>query len=217
MSGLTPEPSAPTPRVLGERLRHPVVADAALVIGWFVVLGVIAAVVWWQLTPLAEYTRTATNAEMDEQQLGVQVATDGWYLTIAAVGGLLSGIALLSLRRRDPVAMVLFVTLGSLLAGWLMIRVGLWLGPADPKHVLPHAAVGDKVPLQLKPLAHGVVYAWPITALLGAVGVVWGTDDSRRSGFADAGEHRGGTPAPTPSGSGPGDVSDDGLSVGRSG
>jgi hypothetical protein len=207
MSGLTAEPTgAPTPGALGRRLRHPIVSDAALVVGWFVVLGVIAAVVWWQLTPLAEYTRTATNAEMDEQQLGVQVSTDGWYLTIAAIGGLLSGIALLSLRRRDPVAMVLLVTLGSLLGGWLMIRVGLMLGPADPKDVLPHAAVGGKVPLQLKPHAVGVIYAWPITALLGAVGVVWGTDDSRRSARGEAAQQAGPEPQQEPAGSGPDEV-----------
>lgn len=151
--------------------------DAAIVVGWFVALGVLAAVVWWQLTPLAEYTRTATNAQMDEEQLGVQVSADGWYLTIAAVAGLLSGVALPSLRRRDPVAMVVLLTLGSLLGGWLMMRVGLWLGPADPKTVLPHVSVGSKVPLRLEPHAHGVIYAWPIAALLGAVGVIWGTED----------------------------------------
>ena len=227
MSGLTEEPAEPPSRrpVLGGRLRHPVVADAALVLGWFLVLGVLAAVVWWQLTPLAEYTRTAANAEMDERQLGVQVSTDGWYLTIAAVGGLVSGIVLLSLRGRDPVAMVLFVTLGSLLGGWVMIRVGLWLGPRDPTFVLPHTAVGGKVPLRLEPHAPGVIYAWPISALLGAVGVVWGTDDGRRFAVGDAGPVAGGSSTQDAPGSGldsgsdsgSGDVSNDGLSVGRSG
>ena len=37
-----------------------------------------------------------------------------------------------------------------------------------------------KVPLQLKTHTSGVVYVWPITALLGAIGVIWGTDS--RSG-----------------------------------
>ena len=57
-------------------------------------LGVLGAFVWWQLTPLAEFTRTATNAQMDEEQLGRQVAADGWFFVVAAVGGLLSGMLL---------------------------------------------------------------------------------------------------------------------------
>jgi len=155
---------------------RPLVRDAGVVLAWFVALGLLGAVIWWQITPLAEYTRTATNAEMGEDQLGVEVAADGWFFVIATVGGLLSGITLLSLRRRDPVAMVVLVTLGAGVASWLMLRVGLWLGPADPKHVLPGVAVGAKVPLQLEPQAMAVTLVWPIAALLGAVGVIWGLD-----------------------------------------
>jgi hypothetical protein len=160
-------------------LRHPLVLDAALVLVWFAVVGVLGAVVWWQLTPLAEFTRTATTAQMDEAQLGRQVATDGWYVAIAAVGGLLSGIALVGLRRRDPLAMVVLVAVGGLLAAWLMVRIGLWLGPADPKTVLHDVAVGGKVPLQLKPHASGVWFVWPIAALVGAIAIIWGLDDHR--------------------------------------
>jgi hypothetical protein len=165
---------------------RPVVRDVGVVLAWFVVLGVLSAVLWWQLTPLAEYTRTATSAEMGEEQLARQVSADGWYVTIAAVGGLFSGIGLLSLRRRDPVVMVVLVTLGGLLCAWVMLRVGLWLGPADPNSVLRHVAVGGKVPVQLKPKASGVVYVWPITALLGAIGVIWGSDDRRPAVATDA-------------------------------
>ena len=179
-------------------LRHPLVRDAGFVLAWFLVLAVLAAVVWWQLTPLAEYTRTADNAQMDEQELGRQVAADGWYVVIAAVGGLFSGIMLLSLRRRDPVATVLLVVLGSLACAWVMLRVGLWLGPADPKSVLPHAAVGSKVPLQLEPKATGVVLVWPVMALVGAIGVIWGTDDVRAA-------------RPAPSGSEPEGLADPGA------
>jgi hypothetical protein len=174
-------------------LRRPLVRDLGFVLVWFVVLGVVGALVWWQVTPLAEYTRTATSAEMGEEQLGRQVAADGWYVAIAALGGLLSGVALLALRHRDPLAMVVLVTLGGLLSAWVMLRVGLWLGPADPKTVLPDVAVGDQVPFQLKPKTTGVLYVWPIGVLLGALGVIWGTDSHR------------------------GKVSDDEVSVARSG
>lgn len=173
MPGLTPS------------LRHPLVRDVLLVLGWFAGAGLIGALVWWQVTPLAEFTKGETGAEMGEGQLGRQVSADGWYFVIAAVGGLLSGIALLSLRRRDPLVMVVLVALGGLAAGWLMLRIGLWLGPPDPEAVLSQVEVGDTVPVQLEPRARGVQFVWPIAALLGAIAVIWGLDDHRRHDLAN--------------------------------
>ena len=178
MPGLSPVGPVPA--------RHrPLTADLLVVLGWFALAAVVGALIWWQLTPLAEYTRTTANAQMGEEQLGRQVSADGWYFVIATVGGLLSGIVLLSWRHRDPLAMVVLVTLGALLGSWLMLRIGLWLGPANPKHVLPDVAVGAKVPLQLRPHASGVVFVWPITALLGAIGVIWGSDSRREKVLDD--------------------------------
>lgn len=177
MPELTPEaPEATGPRP--SPLRHPLVADVLIVLAWFVVAAVVGALVWWQVTPLAAYTRTATDAGMGEDQLGRQVSADGWFFAIALLGGLVSGVALLALRRRDPVVTVVLVTLGGLLAAWLMLRVGLWLGPADPEGVLKDVAVGGKVPLQLETHTTGVFLAWPIGALLGATVVLWGSDES---------------------------------------
>jgi hypothetical protein len=174
MPGLSPE------------LRRPAITDVLVVVGWFVLVGAVAAILWWQLTPLAEYTRTASTARMGEEQLGRQVSADGWYFVIAAVAGVLSGIVLLSWRHRDPLLMVVLVTGGALLGGWLTQRIGLWLGPADPKDVLPHVAEGAAVPLQLRVHASGVLLVWPITALLGAVGVIWGSDAGRTNVPDDA-------------------------------
>jgi hypothetical protein len=192
MSELTPEAHADAGPAAGSRfgselvVEHPrgrwspVAADAAVVLGWFVVAGVIGALLWWQVTPLAEFTRTADSAQMGEDQLGRQVASDGWFFVIAMAGGVLSGVALVLLRRRDPVATVVLVTLGSLLAAGLMLKLGLWLGPADPQGVLQDVAVGHKVPLQLKTSTAGVFFAWPIGALLGAVAVLWGSEETKR-------------------------------------
>lgn len=176
LEGLDGTLTRPSPMV------HPVVRDVAVVLAWFVVAAVIGALVWWKVTPLAEYTRTATNAEMGEDQLARQVSADGWFFAIGLVGGLVSGVALLLLRRRDPVVTVVLVAVGALLGAWLMLRVGLWLGPANPKDVLRDVAVGHKVPLQLKTSAAGVDFSWPLGALIGAVAVLWGSEDRRRSG-----------------------------------
>jgi hypothetical protein len=180
MSELIPAAAAQTTESRPSVLRHPLVRDVAVVLAWFVVAALLGALLWWQITPLAEYTRTATNAEMGEDQLGRQVSADGWFFVIGGVGGLLSGVALSLLRRRDPVATVVLVTLGGLLATWLMLRVGLWLGPANPKDVLTHVPVGHKVPLQLETSADGVLFTWPLGALLGAIAVLWGSDERHR-------------------------------------
>ncbi|MBO9520356.1 MAG: hypothetical protein J7518_02365 [Nocardioidaceae bacterium] len=150
--------------------------DLGIALAWFVVLAVAGGLLWWQLTPLAEYTRTATNAMMDEEQLGVQVNADGWFFVIAAVGGLVSGVVLLSWRKRDPLFMVVVVAVGGLLATWLMLQTGLIAGPPDPDTVLPTAKAGAKIPLQLTIRAEGLWVVWSVSALLGAVGVIWGTD-----------------------------------------
>lgn len=187
-----------TPAAPGEAdrraLSRELLVDVAVVLVWFVVAAVLGAVVWWQLTPLAEFTRTSTNAQMGEDQLGKQVSSDGWYFTIAAVGGLVSGIVLLSIRRRDPIVRVVLVVLGAVLASWLMARIGLWLGPEAPKESLAHVAVGDTVPIQLETHADGVRFAWPVAAMVGALGVLWGLDESRhRSAGATFPEDRSGT------------------------
>ena len=165
--------------VVGRVLSRELLDDVAIVLAWFVAIGLLGAVIWWQVTPLAEFTRTTDNAQMGEEQLGRQVSSDGWYFTVAAVGGLLSGIVLLATRRRDPIVMIVLVALGAVLASWLMARVGLWLGPAEPGKALAHVPVGGKVPMQLETHADGVRFVWPVAALVGAIGVLWGLDESR--------------------------------------
>jgi hypothetical protein len=190
MPDLIPEAAPRTTASRISLLRHPLARDVAVVLAWFVAAAVLGALLWWQVTPLAEYTRTATNAEMGEDQLAKQVSADGWFFVIGAVGGLLSGVVLSLLRRRDPVATVVLVTLGALLATWLMLRLGLWLGPANPKDVLTDVPVGHKVPLQLKTSADGVLFTWPLGALLGAVAVLWGSDERHRAKADPWGDHR---------------------------
>ncbi|HET8601868.1 MAG TPA: hypothetical protein VFL99_16205 [Segeticoccus sp.] len=158
----------------------PVLRDAGVVLAWFVVSAVVAAVVWWQVTPLPVFTRTHTGAEMNPVQLGKRVAVDGWYFVLAVGFGVVSGVVLTAWRRRDPIFTVLLVACGAGLAGWLAARLGLWLGPASPKEVLGRLAAGQHAPVQLALSAQGAQLVWPMAALLGAVGVLWGTAADNR-------------------------------------
>lgn len=169
------QPPAPPTDLFRDRVL-PSLTDLSVVVAWYAVAATIAALVWWQVTPLAEFTRTATGGGMDELQLTREVATDGWFFVVAAVGGLLSGIGLTWWRGRDPVLMVVLVAAGGVLATFLMVVIGELLGPADPDKVLATVAVGTKVPVQLKIQSHGLYATWTISALVGAIGVIWGTE-----------------------------------------
>ena len=147
--------------------------DTLIVALWAVVAGLLGAVVWWQATPLPTVVRSGDGAVVSPEQLVKQVGIDGWFFVVAAVGGLLTGVILLAWRRRDPLLMVVLVVLGGGLASWLMIHVGLALGPEKETTALRSLPDGAKVSMQLKLQATGMAYIWPIAAGLGALVYVW--------------------------------------------
>lgn len=155
------------------RLR-PDLGEVVIVACWFAILGLVAAVVWELVTPLAAYTRIGDNGSMDEQELARQFGATGWFFVIAAVGGAFSGVVLLLWRRRNPILMVVLVALGGALAALVMAQLGLALGPEDPQQVLPTVDVGDKASLQLKVEGYGIYFTWSIAALAGALGALFG-------------------------------------------
>jgi hypothetical protein len=68
---------------------------------------------------------------------------------------------------------VVLLGLGSVLAAWLMLRLGLLLGPPEPGAVIRHVPTGGHAALQLKPLVHGVWLVWPIATMVGAAAVLF--------------------------------------------
>ncbi len=149
------------------------VTDVLIALVWFFVAGVVGALLWWAITPLPEVTKTAEGAVYDNDALVSQIGIDGWFAVIAAAGGLVSGVVLLSWRGRNPVLMVLLVCLGAGLASWLMVRLGLALGPGEETAALRDLPNGSKVPMQLDLRATGLAWLWPIGAALGALVELW--------------------------------------------
>jgi hypothetical protein len=147
--------------------------DAIVVLGGFLLAGVIAGVVWPHLGHPVVVTRTSAGVVTGELDLSHRIDHDGWYCVLAAVGGLLLGAVMTVWRRSHEVVTVLLVTSGAFLAAWLTAVIGTALGPDDPQKALAHAAVGATAPERVTVSAHAAYLVWPITAVVGALVVLW--------------------------------------------
>jgi hypothetical protein len=149
------------------------VPDAVVVLGVFVVLGILCGLLWWLLVDPAMFTKFKTGAGMGELELSKQFDSDGWYAVIAAVTGVVAGSLLTWWRSRDFLLTTVLMVVGSAIAAAVMAETGHLLGPPDPRPILAAAAVGTRVPVQLSVTAKASYLVWPIAALVGALLVLW--------------------------------------------
>ena len=84
-----------------------------------------------------------------------------------ALRSMACGLVFGFLRRRDPLATVLLVMVGCVVAAALMLWTGLLLGPDDPTTMLESAAVGTRADAPLEVAGTAVYLAWPMPALVG--------------------------------------------------
>lgn len=149
------------------------IADAVITLVWFVIAGLVGALVWSHIVTLPTLTKSGGSATLAPVELTKLVGIDGWFFVIAIVAGLLSGAILASWRRRDPLLMVVLVVLGATLASWVMVHLGLALGPDKVSHALLGVPEGGHVKWQLKLQAPGMAWVWPIGAALGSLVHTW--------------------------------------------
>jgi hypothetical protein len=164
--------------------------DVLLVLGLFLIAGVLGGVLWAQVVSPADFTKLASGGSMGEDELGRQFGSDGWFVVIGAVAGIVLGLALTAWRTRDPLLTVVLLVLGGGLAAAAAATVGHLLGPGSTSQALAAAKVGGKVAerLDVGTGAHtGLGWdtlpfylSWPVGALVGAVVVLLGgrSDDS---------------------------------------
>ena len=156
-------------------------AVAVLVtVGVFALSGCAAAPIWAGLTDIAHYQVTSKGAFLDESQLGLQFDADGWFFVTGLVGGLVVGSVLAGAFRRHGVVAVLAVLTGASLASYLSYHLGPGFGPGPLGPRLASAQVGDLVSAPIKVTASGVVFSWPIGAMLGALvaqSILWRSDE----------------------------------------
>lgn len=136
------------------------------------VAGALAGVVWvWWWTPPSGVVVDHRWVQ-DEAGLRGDFFATGSYVAVAAVTGLLVAVLLALLFDRTEIVTLVAVLAGSVLAAWVMYRVGLALSPADPRTLADSAKDGTRLPGRLTVDGDSPFQAFPGGALLGLV-IVW--------------------------------------------
>lgn len=143
--------------------------------------GALAGLVWeWRWTPPTGVV-VGHQWLQDETGLRASFSGTGTYVVVAAVVGLLVGAALAAIFDRRELVTLLGVAVGSVLAAWVMLRVGLALGPEDPVALARTAAKGVHLPGRLVVSGRSPFVAFPSGALLGLVVVFFGLSRRRNA------------------------------------
>jgi hypothetical protein len=175
MSELTRPPYDEAPAATTRRGDRSAARDVGWVLGYFVVAGLVAAVLWWQIVEPPYFIRTRTGGVMEQAQLSRRVQADGWFLTIGGAAGLLGGVLLTLWRARRPLLVVLVGFVASLGGGVIALELGKLLGHRDVQALLKAAKVGVHIPDKLDVISPMVLAAWPTGFLVGCVAILWGT------------------------------------------
>jgi hypothetical protein len=178
---LTAPPAPPAP-VRAASWRGQVVPVLRQVVVSLVLLaatGAAAGLVWvWLWTPPTGVV-LGHQWVQDERGLRGDFSGTGSYVAVATVAGLLVAFLIAVLFERAEVITLLTVLAGSVLAAWVMYRVGLALSPADPRTLAETAKDGTRLPGRLVVSGESPFRAFPGGAMLGLVIVYLGLSRRR--------------------------------------
>ncbi|QIK76811.1 hypothetical protein [Nocardioides piscis] len=166
--------------------------QAGLIVAVFVVVGALAGVVWERLWSPPTGVVFRGDWFLDPAGPDHGFAGTGWYVVVALVAGGVTAFVLgWFLPRRELTSLVAFA-IGSMLAGWVMFKVGHALGPPDPRILAAGETDYTRLPSDLRlagadadPLVFtfdsSALAAFPTGAMLAAVYVFLLTSRSRRT------------------------------------
>jgi hypothetical protein len=167
-----------------------VLRQALLALAVPLVVGAVAGVVWeWVWSPPLGVV-AHHHWVQDEVGLRGDFAGTGLYVVVAAGAGLLAGLVAALLARGHEIVSLAALFVGSLLAGWLMYRVGVALGPADPGVLARSAPYLTRLPGELTVSGTSPFLALPAGALVGLTVVFLGPSRTSRESRPAGGSGR---------------------------
>jgi hypothetical protein len=149
-----------------------ILATAGIVVG-AALLGIAGGLVWTAVAPRAVFMVSAPGvAYVVNPETSAFIAADGWYSVVAAVGGVVIGVAgyLIGVRRYGPLP-VAGVLAGATAAAFTASWTGRHIGLAAFRHELGAARAGALIRQPVVLGAHGALAFWPLAAGA-AVGII---------------------------------------------
>jgi hypothetical protein len=190
-------PTSERPQLAPAGLRV-ILATAVIVVG-AALLGIAGGLVWAAIAPRALFMVSAPGlAYVVNPETRAFIAADGWFSIVAAVGGVVIGVAgyLIGVRRYGPlpaIGVLAGATAAAFAASWTGRQVGL----AGFRHELAAAKAGSLIRQPVALGAHGALAFWPLAAAaaVGVIELIAALRDRRHQ--APAGRHQA-PPGPAP-------------------
>lgn len=165
---------------------RPALVQLAIAVAVLAVVGVAAGVVWeWVWTAPVGVVVDHRWLAQDEVSLRGQFTATGWYVVVGAAAGLVGGAVVSLFVDRFPLVTLVGIVVGSALAAWLMYRVGVALGPADPATLAQTAKDGTHLPARLSVSGASPWISLPAGALVSLAMVFLGLSAVRRPSSDD--------------------------------
>ena len=144
-----------------------------------VVAGVVVGVVWELLTPLPQFEVAGERILLPPAEDESGIAADGWFAVCAGVAGVVSAVVVFVRVREARIGVLAGLTLACLLASVIAWRVGVAVGPEPVRAGAAGLADGESFSGPLELSALGVLFTWPLTAVITYFALAAGLDANR--------------------------------------
>ncbi len=152
--------------------------QAGVIVAVFAAVGVLSGWLWFRLWEVPSGVVSGGQWYTNEAGLRDDFTGLAWYVAIAVLTGLVLGMLAAWLLHRSELVTLAAVLAGSVLAAFVMLRVGQHLSPADPHLLARTAADGTELKGSLRVRAWPPRGAFPFGALLG-LAIVYGVSVGR--------------------------------------